>query len=190
VTAAGVREVAALLCSTGVFLLSLATGLLYPLPLEEVERQVSAVIELATYAGDPLSFTLGLLSAILYNNVGVAVRCVVLGPTLVYPLYVLYTNGYTLGSVVNYVGLRSLALIPHGVLELPAIVYSGYVGTRLGFAVAVSLAWRALGRGVGSAVVLREFARSLRDLRLAILFLVAAAVVEVFVSLPLSHLIG
>ena len=186
---AEVKETAAMLCSVAVFLLSLAIGLAYPIPLEEVEKQVSTVIETATYARDPLSLTLGLLSAILYNNVGVAVRCVVLGPTLVYPLYVLYANGYTIGSVVSYVGVRSLVLIPHGVLELPAIVYSGYVGSRLGLAVALSIARRALGREAGSAL-LREFLRSFRDLRLAILFLAAAAVVEVFVSLPLSYILS
>ena len=187
--AAGVKETAALLCSATVFLLSLAIGLAYPIPLEEVEKQVSTVIEPATYARDPLSSTLGLLSAILYNNVGVAVRCVVLGPTLVYPFYVLYANGYTIGSVVSHVGVRSLALVPHGVLELPAIVYSGYVGSRLGLAVAVSVARRALGRG-RDLTLLGEFSRSLRDLRLAILFLATAAVVEVFVSLPLSHILS
>jgi len=190
VATAEVRGVVALLCSVGVFMLSLVAGLMHPIPIEEVERQVSAVIEPATYARDPIGFTLGLLSAILYNNVGIAVRCVVLGPTLVYPLYVLYANGYTIGSVVSYVGARSLALAPHGVLELPAIVYSGYVGSRLGLAVALSLARRALGGEGGSAPLLREFAKSLRDLRLAVLFLAAAATVEVFVSLPLSQLFG
>ncbi len=182
-------ETIALLCSAAVFLLSLAIGLAYPIPLEEVEKQLSTVIEPATYARDPLSSTLGLLSAILYNNVGVATRCVVLGPTFVYPLYVLYANGYTIGSVVSYVGARSLVLVPHGVLELPAIVYSGYVGSRLGLVVALSVARRALGREEGSAL-LREFLRSLRDLRLAILLLATAAVVEVFVSLPLSHILN
>jgi len=180
-------ELVALSVVLAVFLVSLVTGLTHPAPLEEVEEQVSVLTEPVLRSEDVVSRVLGLLSVILYNNIGVSVRCVALGFTLVYPTYVVYVNGYILGSIVNIVGRTSIALVPHGTIELPVIVYSGYLGTRLGIVALVAIYSKLLGKK--GADLSREFWVTLVKLRPVPLLLSIAAVLEVFVSLPISYML-
>ncbi len=181
-------DVASLVLAVSVFLAAVSVGLVYPLPVESIEEQVSTVVGPVARTRDPAGLVTGLLSVILYNNVGVAVRCVTLGFTLAFPLYVLYANGYMLGSVVSHVGYGSLALLPHGIFELPAIVYSSYLGVKTGALTLASLALRLSGKRSPRSV-LREYGEALRKLALVLLFLTVAALIEVFVSLPLGHML-
>lgn len=179
---------ASLLTVISLFFVAVFVGLTRPMPFESVEEQISTLVKPIAKTEDAVSRLAGLLSIILYNNVGVAVRCVTLGFTLVYPLYVLYANGYMLGSVVSFVGYGSIALVPHGIFELPAIIYSSYLGVKIGFLTVISLALRALGKraALSSLHVYRE---SLNRLSLVLLFLVVAAFIEVFVSLPIGYML-
>jgi stage II sporulation protein M len=180
-------ELAALSVVISVFLASLVTGLAYPAPLEVVEEQISVLAGPIVRSEDAVSRVLGLLSLILYNNVGVSVRCVTLGFTLVYPAYVIYANGYILGSVVSIMGRGSIALVPHGTVELPVIIYSGYLGTRLGIVALVGIYSKLSGRkGVDLP---RELWMALAKLKPIPLLLTAAALLEVFVSLPISYML-
>lgn len=180
-------ELAALLLVLVVFLTSLATGLAYPASLEEVEEQVSVLAEPVLRSKDVVSRILGLLGVIMYNNIGVSVRCVVLGFTLVYPTYVVYVNGYILGSVINIAGRTSIALVPHGTIELPVIVYSGYLGTKLGIATLAAIYSKLSGRK--DSDLSREFWVALAKLKPIPILLSIAAVLEVFVSLPISYML-
>ncbi len=184
----GVLNTASLVLAVSVFLAALFAGLASPLPIESIEEQVSTIVGPVVSSGDPASVLAGLLSVILYNNVGVAVRCVTLGFTLAFPLYVLYANGYMLGSVVSHAGYGSLALVPHGVFELPAILYSSYLGVRIGVLTLVSLLLRLAG-GRSTHSLYREYWEALRRLGFALLFLTLAALLEVFVSLPLGRML-
>lgn len=178
----------ALLTTVLLFLVAVLVGLVYPMPFESVEEQISAVVRPIAKSEDVVSKLTGLLSIILYNNVGVAVRCVTLGFTLVYPIYVLYVNGYMLGSVINFIGYGSIALVPHGIFELPAIIYSSYLGVRVGFLTLMSLSLKLAGKRVAYPI-LREYRESLGRLSLVLLFLVVAAFIEVFVSLPIGYIL-
>jgi len=166
----------------------MVVGLISPMPFESVEEQISTLMKPVAKSEDIVSRLVGLLSIILYNNVGVAVRCVILGFTLVYPLYVLYANGYMLGSVISFVGYGSLALVPHGIFELPAIIYSSYLGVKIGFLTILSLVLRVLGKRV-ALFPLHQYRESLSRLNLVLLFLVIAALIEVFISLPIGYLL-
>lgn len=177
-----------MLATVSLFLIAMLAGLVSPIPFERVEEQISTLVKPVARSGDAVSRLAGLLSIILYNNVGVAVRCVALGFTLVYPLYVLYVNGYMLGSVVSFAGFGSISLVPHGIFELPAIIYSSYLGVKLGLLTLVSLVRRLLGKGVGDSL-LREYGESLSRLGMVLLFLVVAAFIEVFVSLPIGYIL-
>ncbi|MCX8184863.1 MAG: stage II sporulation protein M [Sulfolobales archaeon] len=177
-----------LVVAVSVFLAATIAGVISPIPFEIVEEQMSALVEPIEKSGDIVSRLAGLVSIILYNNVGVAIRCVVLGFTLIYPLYVLYANGYIIGSVVGFIGYSSIALLPHGVFELPAIIYSSYLGVRLGILSALFLLLRVVKKK-SSTHLLREYRESLAKLRYPLLFLVIAAFVEVFISLPIGHLL-
>ncbi|MCS7099129.1 MAG: stage II sporulation protein M [Sulfolobales archaeon] len=171
-----------------VFFTAVFAGLVAPAPFESVEEQISTLVKPVERSEDPASRLAGLVSIILYNNVGVAIRCVALGFTLIFPLYVLYANGYIIGSVVSFVGYGSIALVPHGVFELPAIVYSSYLGVRIGVLVLISLVLRIKSREP-PASLLREYVASLARLSYALLFLAIAAFVEVFVSLPIGYIL-
>ncbi|MEM1707139.1 MAG: stage II sporulation protein M [Sulfolobales archaeon] len=177
-----------LLTAISIFSLAMLIGLTSPMPFESVEEQISTLVKPVAKSEDVVSRLVGLLSIILYNNVGVAVRCVVLGFTLVYPLYVLYANGYMLGSVISFVGYGSLALVPHGIFELPAIIYSSYLGVKIGFLTLSSLTLRVLGKRV-TPFPLNQYRESLSRLSLVLLFLVIAAFIEVFISLPIGYLL-
>ncbi|MEM4692697.1 MAG: stage II sporulation protein M, partial [Sulfolobales archaeon] len=86
------------------------------------------------------------------------------------------------------VGYGSLALVPHGIFELPAIIYSSYLGVKIGFLTLSSLTLRVLGKRV-TPFPLNQYRESLSRLSLVLLFLVIAAFIEVFISLPIGYLL-
>lgn len=171
------------------FLTSLVFGMLYPMSIEVIEEQVSTLVGAVGESRDPVSRLLGLLGVILYNNIGVSLRCVVLGFTLLYPIYVIYANGYILGSVVTLIGYGSITLLPHGVLELPAILYSCYLGIRIGVLTFLAVAYKLLGKPT-TTPLLYEYIVSIYKMTIVIVLLVVAAFVEVFVSLPVGEMIS
>lgn len=176
----------ALLIVISTFLLALLAGLTDPVPLQVVEEQVSVLLRSVEGVEDELGRLLGLLGLILYNNVGVSVRCVVLGFTIAYPAYVTYVNGYILGSVINIAGRASLALLPHGVIEVPVMIYSCYLGVKLGTSILLFLCRRLLKRDGGEPPT-QEFLRVLARLSVVPILLTAAALVEIFISVPLGR---
>jgi len=110
----------------------------------------------------------------------------------IFPLFFILINGYMIGIVVfvkgSEVGFETilLTLLPHGILEIPAVVLASAYGMRLGH-----LFYRKVFRGeqadIGSAVkfFLKKFGR------IVVPILFAAAFVETFITpLLVSRLVG
>jgi stage II sporulation protein M len=102
------------------------------------------------------------------------------------PLIFLLVNGYVIGLVLHFsIGSDGawtafLAIAPHGIFELPAILLGTSVGLRLGF--------RALKRllGKGEMALTAELARGLRFFLVVIApLLLLSAFIEAFVTAAL-----
>jgi len=84
--------------------------------------------------------TLGIIGYIVWNNLKVSFLTVVLGVFLIIPVIILFINGLIIGVIADQVqaiagvslGALLLSLLPHGILEIPAILLSGILGTMLG----------------------------------------------------------
>jgi len=142
--------------------------------VEGVRRSLRPVTE--AFKVDPLSTSV----VIFYNNLRVAVTSFILGPTLIAPITILLTNGYVIGIFLAYPSgnvLRNLILLlPHGILEIPAILLSASLGTSL----ALALIHKYLLRGDVS--ISNLMSSYLSYFTLITLMLLAAAFVEVFVT--------
>lgn len=170
-------------------------------------RYVGAAVAL-TFAVGILGFAAGLESApatstpiraagepapdlsvlgLFVHNAGIAVRSAFGLLTMgVYTVYVLLINGVTIGATVadaaeqHGLAWALLAIVPHGVVEIPALWLSGAIGLRwLAFVWAVASGDR--DRIAGSWLVVESLA--LVGLSLALLLL--AAVIEVHVTAAL-----
>ena len=80
----------------------------------------------------------GLINFIFLNNFQSSLIAILFGIFLgIIPFFILITNGYVLGFVMNKsVGLEGVAilwkLVPHGIFEIPAFMISVGLGLNLG----------------------------------------------------------
>lgn len=127
---------------------------------------------------------LQLAVAIFFNNSLKTLFAILLGPLLgIAPVIFLVVNGAILGAVVPVAvesrGLWAsiMAIVPHGVFELPAIFLGTSIAMRLGTHV-----WRRLA-GKADTTLLAEFGHGLRIYFSIILpLLLLAAAIEVYVT--------
>lgn len=124
--------------------------------------------------------SLFLLSLTIFvNNVRVALLSIVLGVSLVGPAGIMAINGFVVGLVLSLqenVVDGVLAIISHGILEIPALIYSAVLGTHLGLTI--------LANARSNPAKVREVFRDvIRKIPMIVLILILAALVEVFVSL-------
>jgi len=123
---------------------------------------------------------------IFINNFVKSVLVVFLGALFgIFPIYFMVMNGMILGYVAATAGESGanvgqvivLGILPHGVLELTAVVIAASYGLKYGTLVSAEL-FRAL-RGGGSPAALRAFHGTLRRLVSFLFFaLLAAAFIE------------
>ncbi|MBO8182467.1 MAG: stage II sporulation protein M [Archaeoglobus sp.] len=109
----------------------------------------------------------------------------------IFPFFFIFINGYLIGMVVFVKGTEMgfqtivLALFPHGILEIPAVILASAYGMRLG-----TLFYRKVFKGeqidVGDA--LKFFLRKFLKIIVPILF--AAAFVETFVTPTIVFYLG
>jgi uncharacterized membrane protein SpoIIM required for sporulation len=152
-------------------------GLMDP-PATRVAREESARID--RLHGQKASFSAMLMT----HNIQVTVMTLAFGVTWgVGTVILLFYNGVTLGAIsADYVGAgytQFLAgwLLPHGAIEIPAILLGGQAGLVLAGAL---IGW---GERVSRADRLRSVARDLLSIALgAAALLVWAGLVEAFVS--------
>jgi stage II sporulation protein M len=124
-----------------------------------------------------------ILLMIFLNNAFVSLVSLVLGIALgVLPILFIASNGYFVGVISYIVGQQKgflfilLALLPHGVIELPMVFLSASIGLRLGHQVFLYL----IGR---PTEVIKEFIRGLMFYFLLIVpLLFVAAIIETFIT--------
>lgn len=122
--------------------------------------------------------------AIFLNNCVKTLAVIVVGPLAgILPLAFLLVNGYVLGLVLH-MSIRSqgvlaalLAIAPHGVLELPAILLGTSIGLRLG-----TYGIKRLF-GKGERTLGAELGRGIRFFFIVILpLLIFSALIEAFIT--------
>jgi len=164
--------------AAALFLAGLAAGLRAPPQL--VEQVVGLLREFVgrVMAPNPIE----LMARILLNNLRVVAIAALTSPLVVAPLLIALANGVVLGITLAYASgrlpwaLAVLAVAPHGVVEIPALLYSVAACTDFGLAL-----WRRLRRR-GGEPWLRPLARLARSLAIAALLFAAAAFIEAFVT--------
>jgi stage II sporulation protein M len=120
---------------------------------------------------------------IFLNNALKSLAAILLGVSLgIIPLLFLAYNGYVLGAVAYLTGVEEglsfvlLAIIPHGLIELPMIFLSVAIGVRIGLTTLARL------RGQTVSVKQEITAGVAVFLRFVAPLLLVASVIETFVT--------
>lgn len=119
----------------------------------------------------------GLVIGIWINNLGVAALAMIGGLGVIVPIILIVVNGGFTGAALASMGdpMAVIFLVPHGILEIPAISLAMAYGMRVGEGV---IKWLR-----GDREVLRaEILNALLGFREVLILLAIAAVIEVFVS--------
>lgn len=164
------------------FVIGLVFGLVTFKPLtnslpEEVAN-LKRFTDLLESSPQPLVFLF-----ILLKNVSAVLFSFFLSPFFfLVPVLALLSNGWILGvvSVITVqeksLGFLLAGVLPHGVIELPALFLGEAVALNFGAAVMLRV-WGGQGGGLGAI-----FRQNLRSLRLPIVLLLLAAVIEAYVT--------
>jgi stage II sporulation protein M len=139
--------------------------------------------------GDSPALDMNLAIDIFLRNLTVSVIAWLGGILLgLIPVLVVAANGFILGYVIVFIGKGSenllssvvflvAGLVPHGIIEIPAFLIATILGLSLG------LDWLSeWAVGTRGLVLWQSFARSFKYFVVVIIALMAAAVIEVFVS--------
>ncbi len=167
-----------------VFMLAVLYGAL--LPPDYKSSVTSSTKEILAPVSDfvkknPIKTFFSLPFIIFYNNLRVAIVNLLLGVTLLAPLGIAWFNGFIMGSIATYgdVTRNIILLLPHGVIELTAILYSAALGLKIG----VELVKKALFK---RGEPLEAFKYALSKFKLIFILLLTAAVVESYIT-PLIY---
>ena len=121
--------------AVGVFALMFLVGFVFPIFFrEEIFKFITEIIGLVE--GKSL---FGLVVFIFWNNLRASFLAIVFGIGIgIFPLIIAVVNGYLIGfvsrDVVGREGFFILwQLLPHGIFELPAVIFSIGIGMKIGF---------------------------------------------------------
>ncbi|KAF5414109.1 MAG: hypothetical protein C5S48_09870 [Candidatus Methanogaster sp.] len=122
---------------TAIFIVSMVSGYLYansnPYESARIMQELSGELGWITDL-DPVL----ILFAIFLNNAVKSFLVIVLGVLVIVPIIFIVLNGYILGIVMcesaHTEGLLCVAaaILPHGIIELPMVLLSAALGTRVG----------------------------------------------------------
>lgn len=131
------------------FLLSAAVGYAIPLYAPGSAKTLLAGLQAkaAALSGQP---PLVMMLGIFANNAGASLLAMLFGLAAgLFPLFFVLTNGLVIGIVLETmiaklgtsggVAVFLLGILPHGVLELPAVLVSTAIGLKLGYVVLLSI---------------------------------------------------
>lgn len=204
--------------AAGLLIAGFMAGMLWPSHYAALLNPSVKEIQKLALRTNALHSPLYTSGVIFLHNLLAAIVVMVLTGLLtagIYPAWGLWMNGLTMGYVVSVTGAHlhvspwtvfAFGMLPHGVFELPAFVWSAVLGMRLGYALVFSL-WRRLGASLskvsgaslrsGQKQVVRvpertvryELSRVLRQLPYVIGLLVVAAAIEGTVTPRVLHLL-
>jgi stage II sporulation protein M len=109
----------------------------------------------------------------------------------IFPFIFIFINGYLVGMVVfvkgSEVGFQTviLSLLPHGILEIPAVILASAYGMRLG-----NLFYRKVFKGDSMSISDAMKFFLMRFVRVIVPILLAAALVETFITPALVFYLG
>lgn len=171
-----------ILIVTGIFIVSLITGLL--LSLQDVGLPENYLEDLRESFGWIKDLSpIGIVLVIFLNNAIKSLFAIVLGAGFgIIPIVFVGGNGLIIGLIAREVSKEQgityvlAALVPHGIIEIPMILISAGLGLRLGFLMYLSL--KGEKKDMRSELIesLRLFIRVIMPL------LFVSAVIETFVT--------
>jgi stage II sporulation protein M len=131
-----------------------------------------------------------LLAAVIFlNNVFTLVTNYLLSPLLcLFPVLALILNGCILGIIAPPVaaetsfGYMLALLLPHGVIEIPAFIMGEAAALSAGMAVMLAV-FKKERRGE----LVPHLKKTLKYLAIAVALLIPAAIIEVYVTMPLIN---
>ncbi|HIH69968.1 stage II sporulation protein M [Methermicoccus shengliensis] len=181
------------------FLLGVCTGVLEPEVAHEVfggaegsiQQRVDMLLHVLSVLGVPeWLYFLGFIVLIFLNNTTlslVAMLMALLPPFFITPLGFVALNGYIVGIVVFFSSspfMAAVGILPHGIIEIPMILFATSMGTRLGW---LTIKW-IMGRGKSPK---DELLRSIETfLYLIAPMLLLAALVEVIITGSLLYVLN
>jgi len=159
------------------FLVSVAVGVIVTVVYPSIGRELAEYLR-NSFGGHPRLRTFSLFLMIFLNNSKTATIAMLTG--IIFGLgswFIVLFNGFMVGAISTAVyetGRRSalqivLLLIPHGVIEIPAILLSATAGVLL---------YKNVRRGRGK----EGFKLSLKLLGISVVMLFIAALIESFVT--------
>ena len=130
--------------------------------------------------------TIEMIVFVFRHNLQAVALSIISGIILIFPVIAVLMNGMTIGFFFGVAGNPSLfiALIPHGIFEIPAFITCAALGMRLGFVILVP------GKGKTRIFCVKEvLADCLKILILIITLLLLAAVIEVTISARIAEML-
>ncbi len=170
-----------------IFILSIITGLLESEKNPELSKNLlepfERLVNWIKTINPPILQTMVLLMIIFLNNALKSLAAIFLGIGFgIFPLFLVAYNGEAVGIVANIFSKEKgilyvlAALLPHGIIEIPAILISAGIGLRLGHMVYLSL--RGMKTDIRSE--LRQAVKFY--IRVIVPLLLVAALIETFVT--------
>ena len=147
-----------------------------------VSEDIAALEELAGFLSSLPSFMVALV--IFSKNASVLLFSFVFSPILcLLPILTLTTNGWLLASVSAVVatekslGFVLAGILPHGILELPALIMGEAAAISFG-----TMAILALFRNEKRALLLPNLKQNLRYLMVALALFIPASIIETYIT--------
>ncbi|WP_028595166.1 stage II sporulation protein M [Paenibacillus assamensis] len=182
-----------ILFSSLVFIGSIMVGWMWTGFHEFLDGQISQLGEIARTLHQSANPIVTLFIFIFFNNAIKAVLVMFSGIVFgLFPLYLLVVNGMVLGYLffdMHREGLNvfmqfTVGILPHGILELPAIIIAAAFGIRFGV-----LAFQRMTRSGRSGLTIKEWAKKTGAAAVWItIILLAAALIESTVTLWIMEL--
>ncbi len=157
-----------------------------------IEDQINSLRNTMQWISDSQNPQLWLLIVIFFNNFTKAIIFMFLGLAFgILPVIMLFVNGLLLGYVLfaehemTIIELFVKGILPHGIIEIPAIILACAYGIKLGTLLAKSIVFKLIS--VQFEEVWSEFKHTLRLTKKIIVFLffcfAIAALIESTISL-------
>lgn len=126
---------------------------------------------------------------IFFNNVTSALLMMILGLFFaLFPIFGVFTNGILLGYIMQKLTMAgtnpllvfTVGILPHGIIELPTVIFAAGVGIRYGALVirSISGAWREDIRGE----LKQEWVMSIKQLPATVVGIVVLLVIAAFIE--------